>query len=152
MTLTVADRLQLSELVHRYAAYVDAGRSDDVAELFTTTGQLVVPQPPDQLGPTVRHRGRAAVRAAMAALDDVARTHHGVVGEVYTAGASDDAATGSITAVAHHFVDRDGQATDLTWYLRYADEYLRTDAGWRIAQRALTIDAITTSPVRRLRS
>ena len=45
----------------------------------------------------------------------------------------------------------DGQASDLVWHLRYDDEYLRTPAGWRIHGRALTINAIETRPVRRLR-
>jgi hypothetical protein len=37
MTLSLADRLDLSDLAHRYAAYADARRFDDVAELFTAT-------------------------------------------------------------------------------------------------------------------
>ena len=43
------------------------------------------------------------------------------------------------------------------WYMHrckrpcYDDEYLRTRAGWRIHGRALTINAIETRPVRRLR-
>ena len=45
----------------------------------------------------------------------------------------------------------DGQVSDLVWHLRYDDEYLRTRAGWRIHGRALTINAIETRPVRRLR-
>jgi hypothetical protein len=44
-----------------------------------------------------------------------------------------------------------GQASDLVWHLRYDDEYLRTHAGWRIHGRALTINAVETRSVRRLR-
>lgn len=149
MTLTVADRLELSDLVHRYAACVDARCFDEVAELFTGTAQLVVPDPPGQLGPVIRHDGRSGVRTAMAALGGVLRTQHGIVGEVY-AGAG-DSATGAITGVAHHWTQRDGSYTDLIWYLRYDDEYHRTDAGWRIARRALTIDAIEVRPARQVR-
>ena len=36
-------------------------------------------------------------------------------------------------------------------YRVYDDEYMRTRAGWRIHGRALTINAIETRPVRRLR-
>lgn len=140
MTLSVADRLELSDLVHRYAAYVDARRFDEVAELFTDTAQLVVPDPPAQLCPALRHDGRAGVRSALAALDGVLRTQHGIAGEVYTG--DGDSASGAIAGVAHHWTRRDGSYTDLIWYLRYDDEYRRTDAGWRIARRALTIDAI----------
>jgi hypothetical protein len=39
----------------------------------------------------------------------------------------------------------------VVWHLRYDDEYLLTDARWLIAHRALTINAIETPPLRRLR-
>lgn len=151
MTLSVADRLELSDLVHRYAAYVDARRFDEVADLFTATGQLIVPKPPERLDPCLRHDGRAGVRAAMAALDGITRTQHGIVGELYTGAGADDAASGAITGVAHHWVDRAGGCTDSAWYLRYADEYRRTDTGWRIALRRLAIDAIEDHPARQVR-
>ncbi|HET9874299.1 MAG TPA: nuclear transport factor 2 family protein [Mycobacterium sp.] len=151
MTLSVADRLDLSDLVHRYAAFVDARQFDDVAELFTTTAQLTVPKPPETLSPSVRHDGQAGVRAAMASLGGVIRTQHAIVGEVYTEATSDARARGFIVGVAHHWTEHDGRITDVVWYLRYADEYQRTDAGWRIALRALSIDAIETRPAGQVR-
>jgi hypothetical protein len=150
MTLSVADRSDLSDLVHRYAAYVDARRFDDVAKLFTTTAQLTVPNPPGSLGPSVRHDGQTGVHTAMASLGGVIRTHHAVVGEVYTDAKPDGTATGCIAGVAHHWTERDGQIIDVVWYLRYADGYRRTDTGWRIALRALSIDAIETRPARQV--
>lgn len=150
MTLTVTDRLELSDLVHRYAAYTDMRRFDDVAELFTATGRLTVPQPPGQLLPCVRHDGRAGVRTAMAALERIARTQHGILGEVYAE--TDGMVTGTIAGVAHHWTQRDDHCTDLVWYLRYDDRYLRTDSGWRIAQRALTIDAIEVRTANQVRA
>ncbi|WP_272930264.1 hypothetical protein [Mycobacterium intracellulare] len=38
----------------------------------------------------------------------------------------------------------------MVWHLRYDDAYELTAAGWRIARRALTINALETRPVRRL--
>lgn len=146
MTLSIADRLVLSDLVHRYAACVNARRFDDLAELFTTTAQLTVPQPPENLGPCVRYDGRAGVRAAMAALAGVVRTQHEIIDEIYTGADSDATATGAVTGVAHHWVKRADRLTDVAWQLRYADEYRRTVQGWRIARRALTIDTIETRP------
>jgi hypothetical protein len=35
--------------------------------------------------------------------------------------------------------------------VRYDDEYVRTDAGWRFARRTLTINAIETRPMRQVR-
>jgi hypothetical protein len=91
------------------------------------------------------------VRAALASLGSVTRTHHAIVGEVYTDADSDGPATGSIAGVAHHWTENDGRITDLVWYLHYVDEYHRTDTGWRIALRALSIDAIETRPARQVR-
>ena len=150
MPLTVADRLALTDLVHRYAAAVDDRRFDDVVELFTSTAELVLPDPPRSLDPVRHELGHDGVRAAMAALSGVARTRHEIVGEVYTDAA--DHARGRITCVAHHWtLGADSGGTDLVWHLRYDDEYLRTPAGWRIHGRKLTINAIETRPVRRLR-
>lgn len=152
LVLSTASRLELSELVHRYARDVDARRFDAVAELFTAEAELVLPDPPDHLEPYVHHHGHAGVRNAMSALDAVTRTQHGIVGEVYTASTSADVATGEITGVAHHWLEHDGKLTDHVWYLRYRDAYHRVGRGWRIAQRALTIDAIESRPARQVRS
>lgn len=151
-SLSAADQLELSGLVHRYAGYVDARRFEAVAELFTADAELVLPDPPDHLEPCVRHRGHAGVRDAMSALGAVRRTHHGIVGEIYTGHAPGDVATGEITGVAHHWVDGGGKFTDHVWYLRYSDTYHRVEQGWRIAVRALSIDAIESRPARQVRS
>ena len=148
----MADRLALTDLVHLYAAAVDDRRFDDVIELFTDTAELRLPNPPHQLEPVGVQLGRAGVRAAMNALAGIERTEHAIIGEVYAATPEPDYALGRITCVAHHWSQRDGQATDLVWHVRYDDEYLRTKAGWRINGRALTINAIETRQVRRVRA
>jgi hypothetical protein len=149
--IAVADRLALTDLVHLYAAAVDDRRFDDVVELFTDTAELRLPDPPRELTPVGVQLGRAGVRAAMNALSAVDRTEHAIVGEVYAASPDPDYALGRITCIAHHWSAGGGQPTDLVWHLRYDDEYLRTRAGWRINGRALTINAIETRQVRRLR-
>jgi SnoaL-like domain len=151
MTLAVADRLALADLVHLYAAAVDDRRFDDVVELFTDTAELRLPDPPRSLDPVRHSRGRDGVRAAMAALAGIARTEHAIVGEVYAPGTDADYALGRITCVAHHWSIGDDQITDLVWHMRYDDEYVRARSGWRIHGRALTINAIETRPIRRLR-
>jgi SnoaL-like domain len=151
MSLNAFDRLALSDLVHLYASAVDDRRFDDVAELFSDTAELRLPDPPRTLEPVRHHHGRDGVRVAMGALAAVARTEHAIVGEVYAPGDDADYALGRITCIAHHWTIDDGKITDLVWHLRYDDEYLRTRAGWRIHGRALTINAIETRPVRRLR-
>lgn len=151
MNLPVADRLDLSDLVHRYAAAIDDRDVDAAVGLFATGAELVLPEPPDTLAATRSHRRRPAIAAALAAVTSVGRTHHSIDGEVFGFGADPSIARGRIAATAHHFGRRADGITDLVWYLRYDDDYVRTDAGWRIDRRALTIDAIETGPVRRLR-
>jgi SnoaL-like domain len=152
MTLAIADRLALTDLVHLYAAAVDDRRFGDVVELFTDTAELRLPDPPHSLDPVRHSRGRDGVRAAMAALAGIVRTEHAIVGEVYAPGADADYALGRITCVAHHWSIGEDEVSDLVWHLRYDDEYLRTRSGWRIHGRALTINAVETRPIRRLRA
>lgn len=151
MTLAVADRLALADLVHLYAAAVDDRRFGDVAELFSETAQLLLPDPPRSLEPVRSHQGRDGVRSAMVALAGVERTEHAIVGEVYAPGPDPDYALGRITCVAHHWTRGERGPQDVVWHLRYDDEYLLTKTGWRIHGRALTINAIEVAPISRLR-
>jgi SnoaL-like domain len=151
VNLSVDDRAALSDLVHRYAAGVDDRQFDSVAALFTTTAELSVPEPPAALKPVHSHRGREAIAAAVAAVAAVARTEHAIIGEVYDGTERPGTARGRIACVAHHWSPRGDELIDVVWHLRYDDAYELTDAGWRIGRRALTINAIETRPVRRLR-
>ena len=151
MNLSPDDRAALSDLVHRYAAGVDERQFDSVAELFTAAAELSVPEPPAALQPVHTHRGREAIAAAAAAVAAVIRTEHAIVGEVYDGAERPDAARGRIACIAHHWSRRGDEVVDAVWHLRYDDAYERTAAGWRIDRRALTINAIETRPVRRLR-
>src|SRR5690606_20992546 len=96
------DRLAIRDLVERYAALVDERRPEDAAALFVEDGELLVPAPPRHLGPTVPHRGRAEVAAAMAALGAFTATFHAVHGAVVDLDAGADGATGRVTCTAHH--------------------------------------------------
>jgi len=151
MTLAAADRSALTDLVHRYAAGVDDRQFDAVAKLFTATAELTVPDPPTTLEPVHRHRGQAAITAAVASVAAAVRTEHAIIGEVYDEGPRPGVARGRIACIAHHWSQRADQLTDVVWHLRYDDEYQQIGAGWRISRRVLTINAIETRPVRRLR-
>ena len=150
MTLEVSDRLALADLVHTYAAAIDERRFDDAADLFTETAELKLADPPQFLEPIRVHSGRDAIRSALAKVSAVPRTEHAIVGEVYW---DDDGRTarGRVACVAHHWSRRGEAFTDLVWHARYNDTYVRTEAGWRILMRALTINAIETRPMRRVR-
>ena len=149
MNIDVADRLALSDLVHRYAAGVDDRQFDQVTDLFVDDATLSLPDPPRSLVPAAVHRGLSEIARAVATVAAAERTRHALVGEVYAA--EPHGARGRISCVAHHWMQRDDGLVDVAWHLRYDDEYVRTDAGWRFRSRTLTIDAIETGPVRRLR-
>jgi hypothetical protein len=151
MTLDVTDRMALGDLVHRYAAGVDDRRFDDVVAMFAESATLSVPAPPQSLEPVDHHRGHGAIRDAIAAVTAAARTEHAIVGEVYFAGPGPDRASGRISCVAHHWSTHENRITDVVWHLRYDDAYVRIGAAWRFRSRELTINAIETRPVRRLR-
>jgi ketosteroid isomerase-like protein len=152
VTLGADDRAALSDLVHRYAARVDDRQFISVSYLFLDDAELVLPEPPATLKPVKTHSGRAAIVEAVATVASTIRTQHAIVGEVYDADAGPDVARGRISCIAHHWIRHEEQVRDVTWHLRYEDQYRRTaDAGWRIRRRALTIDAIDTRPVRHVR-
>jgi SnoaL-like domain len=151
MMAPAADRAALSDVVHRYAAGVDGRQFDSVVALFTEAAELLLPDPPTELEPLHRHRGHAQISAAIAGVGTVIRTEHAIVGEVYDEDPGRRAARGRIACIAHHWSQHADQLTDVVWHLCYDDDYRLTDAGWRIDRRALTINAIETRPVRRLR-
>lgn len=152
MTLSADDRAALRDLVHRYAARIDDRQFDLAADLFTPDAELILPEPPATLEPIRRQHGHAAISAAIAAVASTIRTQHAIVGEVYDSDPRSGVARGRIACVAHHWVRHEEQLRDVTWHLRYEDEYRRAaDAGWRIRLRTLTIDAIDTRSIRQVR-
>lgn len=150
MTLSAEDRAALGDVVHRYAAHVDDRDFGAATRLFTPTAELTLPEPPDALEPIHTHRGHDAIATALAAVAAVTRTEHAIVGEVYDPAAGRGTARGRIACIAYHWSHRGDEVVDLVWHLRYDDAYERTDDGWRISRRALTINAIETRQARRV--
>ncbi|WP_018179398.1 nuclear transport factor 2 family protein [Jongsikchunia kroppenstedtii] len=144
---SVADRLDIADLVARYAHYVDRRDWLALAELFTADAELLQPDPPRSLEPARSLVGRDAILVAMHALDDIPVTQHAVLGTVIDFGGP-DTATGWVTGQANHVTSDADKHRNLVWYLHYQDEYRHTPNGWRIARRAVHIDWIETRPVR----
>lgn len=117
------------DLSHRYAVAVDARDWDAGAELFTEDGVLVVPDPPDHLGPVRTSRGRAEIRAALAELEATDSTRHEVLGVE---------PDGRVACVAHHVM---GERC-IDWHLHYVD----TVSGGLFSRRELHIDRIEIHP------
>ncbi|GAA3658056.1 hypothetical protein GCM10022237_17660 [Nocardioides ginsengisoli] len=137
--MSPADQLELTDLVHRYAAGVDDRDLEAVAVLFCDDATLTTPA-----GTQV---GREEVLAALGAVRDLPVTLHALVGTVFTS-VSDDEATGRVACIAHHVFERDGVTRDDVWHLVYRDAYRRTAQGWRFASRELDVRFRSAGDVR----
>lgn len=145
--LDTATRVELRDLVDRYAGLVDERRTVAAAELFIPDGVLVAPDPPQHLAATVEHHGRAQIQQALDALGGFTATFHAVHGAVFDSAGTDpdgpDRALGRVSATAHHLsTGDDGSPRDLVWQLVYRDAYQRTEQGWRIARRELHLTSV----------
>ena len=142
-----ADRRELSDLVHLYAAAVDDRRLPEVAALFCPDGVLVAPAGPGGSAPA-EHVGREGVESALTAVSALTATFHAVVGVVQVAGPSDEEATGRVACIAHHLVRGAEHDSDEVWHLVYRDRYRRTPSGWRFARRAIELGFVESRRVR----
>ena len=93
--------------------------------------------------PTIRRAGREQLEQIPSGLARYHATRHAVGATTYDVG--DGTATGEVTGVAHHLrADGDpaGPGVDVIWYLRYVDDYVPAEGGWRIARRVLHLRGI----------
>ncbi|MDN4172192.1 nuclear transport factor 2 family protein [Nocardioides sp. SOB77] len=149
--LTVEDRLLLTDLVHRYAVLVDGWDAAGVAGLFLEDGVLVSPDPPQTLDPVVEHRGRAGVERAIAPITTLGTSVHAITGTVLDVGEAPGTARGRVTCSAHHLTRRGDTWHDVTWVVRYRDDYRRTDEAWRFARRSASLSFLESRTVRAVR-
>lgn len=150
MTLTVADRVELADLVARYAATVDDRSFVAAAALFTDDAVLGMPSPPENLGPSTVYDGRAAITEALCAVEAFELTQHAIVGQIFDG--DDQTATGRVTSIAHHLGRRSPvEPRNLVWHMHYLDSYRNNDGVWRFARRELYVDWIETRTPRRWR-
>ena len=113
------------------------------ADLFTDDGELWVPDLAGGGAPTIRRAGRDQLSAIPSGLSRYHVTHHAVRESTYRV--SGRTATGEVNGVAHHLLapgDGGLGGLDVIWYLRYVDDYVATDRGWRIGRRVLHLRGI----------
>jgi hypothetical protein len=144
--LAPEDLSALDDLVLDYAGAVDARDWVVLAELFTEDAELVTPDPPHSLAPVVTSLGRAAIVATVRQVASFSSTSHVVIGSTWTATAA--GASGETTGEAHHHVADVPDPHAWVWHVAYHDDCVRTDGGWRIARRALTVRRIEKRPLR----
>ena len=145
----VFDRLAVRGLVDAYALCVDGDDPGSAAELFTPEGELRIFNRGQS--EAVRERiGREAIAAAMAGLGRYDTTLHVVANHVVEL--DGDVASGVTYCLAHHVRDVEGPdgvtgPFDYVMAIRYLDRFVRTDEGWRIAQRHLQVEFTEDRPV-----
>jgi len=150
---------ELRWLSTAYATAVDQRDGQRLSGLFVADGALVVPRYPDDLRPVITRSGAEQLRRVPEGLTRYALTFHQLTNHRYeVAGAL---ASGEVLCVAHHLSadpadpadpggDRSragGPGTDMVWFIRYHDEYRRTDAGWRFVRRELHLQWVEDHPV-----
>lgn len=131
--LTPDDRWQITETIHRYAWALDTGDADGFAACFAADGELLW----DAFDVPYSWRGTAELQKFAAHLRDMPTTagrQHHVSNILIEPDGKDGARSRSYVAVVVRQGDAPFPTTVLGWY---EDQFRRTDAGWRIAQRII---------------
>ena len=134
----LVDRQEIVDLIHAYCRNVDLVRADDVAALFTD--DCVVDYGPGLGSPT--HGSAELAERLGRGLPRFAATSHHVSNIQIEFDESGDAATGCTYLYAWHRYPEaaDGpQVPDAHLWAQYHDRFVRTPAGWRIAERTLKV-------------
>lgn len=129
-----ADELEIRNLVARLAQLADDGELDEYIQLFT---EDAVWDGGAALGTKQGHAELLAAardRRASGAAGPGTNSRHVITTSVVDV--ADDRATGR--AVFHFYVKTDG-APELALLGLYDDEFERTDGGWRLSRRAITV-------------
>jgi 3-hydroxyacyl-CoA dehydrogenase len=121
-----ADRIAITTLLHRYCAMLDAMELELVPELFTD--DCVVVYGPDE---RMQSHGAAQLATSLRRLWRFARTSHHL-SNVELELDGPDAAHGRSYVLAWH---QEPAGDSRTLYAEYHDRFVRTPAGWRIAER-----------------
>lgn len=131
--MTAADRQELRELVEAYALAADRRDGAAAAALFAPDCTMSIHLDPTSTEPTSVRRGRDEIAAAMELLARWEATHHSISAAEFAI--DGDLASGETTCVAHHFT----AGRDEVLFIRYAEDLVRLDGGWRFAHRDLRV-------------
>jgi hypothetical protein len=136
--MMTGDLPALEALVHDYALAMDRADLDAFPRLFVPDGALVVRAPGRErpLG-TFRGPGPDGVGLVATLMADLyqATLHHITT---HAAVVDGDRATGTTYCLAYHVVAGDDGGALETLGVRYDEQFVRTDEGWRFAVRDAT--------------
>ena len=140
---------ELRTLSTDYATAVDGRDVERLAGLFVADGALVVPRYPEDLRPVITRSGHQELRRVPEGLKRYERTFHQLTNHRYEV--AGPLASGEVLCVAHHLSadtpGTPGPGTDMVWFIRYRDDYRRTDSGWRFVRRELHLQWVEDRPV-----
>jgi hypothetical protein len=130
-----ADRAALTELVHRYAVAVDRMDNEMYRSCFLPDAEFEmegVVKRGDEFLDAGRRRGPGETRR-IAGIDAIERSTH-AMSDVLISLDGDRAHVESVV-VAYLIGPRDGERAMVVRGVRYIDDAVRVDAGWKIARR-----------------
>lgn len=140
-----ADRLAIRELVDAYARCADRRDAQGQMALFTEDTRFLVFMDATASEPTQELRGRASLAPVFDNLNSYEATTH--FNGQSTVSIDGDGASGESYCLAHHVsVDDEGGRTLMVASIRYHDQFVRLDEGWRFAERRLLVDWTETRP------
>jgi ketosteroid isomerase-like protein len=137
----IADRLALADLVARYAQTVDSRDDDGLQALFAPGAVVVIPAALAGPGGNTR----IAPADLLASTARFERTRHIVHQQLATV--TGDTARAETYGQAHHVYRRGDERRDSAIEVRYQDEFVRTEDGWRFSGRELVLDWLTDQSV-----
>ncbi len=131
----LVDRQAIVDVIHAYCRNVDLVRADEVAALFTD--DCVVDYGPGLGAPT--HGAATLGERLGAGLPRFAATSHHVSNiEVWFDESGDSARTITYLYAWHRYPGFP-DVPDAHLWSQYHDRFVRTDAGWKIAERTLKV-------------
>lgn len=128
--LEISDRLEIEDLLYRYAEIIDGKRFDELRDVFTEDAHIDY----SAFGGAVGGREEiiAFLHKAMALFPNTQHLNANV--QIRVEG---DTATGRVMCLNPQEIGLPGGGTQVFLLgLWYVDAYRRTDAGWRIARRS----------------
>jgi len=134
------DRLAIRELIDAYAHHADRREPDAQADLYAEDGRTLVYTADPSTGAepvqvlTTREEHLEGFRGLARY---VATTHFNGQSAVALDG---DRAAAESYCLAHHVLEEDGERSLIVMAIRYLDELVRVDGGWRFRERRLVID------------
>lgn len=128
----------LERLTEDYAHAADRREPASAASLFTEDGLLAIFRDGAEGQPTVEHRGRPAIAAAIATLSRYDATTHFLGQRTFEVNGQQ--ALGETYCLAYHVRTKAGLLVNEMLAIRYLDNCVQRDGRWLFSERRLITD------------